>query len=185
MTDDAAAAFLSSLRVTALSQRNQRAADAIDRALVALRGDATCSCGHAKNRHLACEVKICGCQSFIALERKPLAGNQGATSGIASTAASPALKANSQLTSDSAQGTQEIERQWQPIETFDAEKNCSVLIAGPDGVGEAEYRGDEGWWWMNNYPSDSWGNRLAWPTHWMPLPDPPTDRALATLKGEE
>lgn len=60
---------------------------------------------------------------------------------------------------------------WQPIETAPLDK--AVLVAYDVCVGEAAYHGeDEGWYWANNDPTDSWGSRI-YPTHWQPLPAPP------------
>lgn len=65
--------------------------------------------------------------------------------------------------------------EWQPIET--APKDAEVLIAeivrGFYVVGEARYHHDaECWLWAGTDPSDHWAEPL-YPTHWMPLPEPP------------
>lgn len=68
---------------------------------------------------------------------------------------------------------------WKPIETLSPtqEPPTFVLIAErkPDGtyvVGEARYF-EAGWRWAGNDPTDHWG-REVYPTHWMPLPRPPS-----------
>lgn len=71
---------------------------------------------------------------------------------------------------------------WQLIET--APKDEAVLVAFVEPrplkrprssfVGEAEYRNGQ-WWWPNDYD----GAIDPQPTHWMPLPDPPTAPATA------
>jgi hypothetical protein len=68
---------------------------------------------------------------------------------------------------------------WQLIESLQPtqEPPTFVIIAEPkpDGsyvVGEARYF-ESGWRWAGNDPSDHWG-REVYPTHWMPLPSPPT-----------
>jgi hypothetical protein len=61
---------------------------------------------------------------------------------------------------------------WQPIATHDG-SFMEVIVATEDAVGEARYRGEDGWWWINNDPTDVWGERI-YPTHWLPLPDPPS-----------
>lgn len=65
--------------------------------------------------------------------------------------------------------------QWQPIETAPIDRT-DVLVAAParDGklfVSVARCLDGE-WHEVNHDPSDMWGGPL-YPTHWMPLPDPP------------
>lgn len=62
---------------------------------------------------------------------------------------------------------------WQPIESAPTDGTC-VLVAEGAAVGEARcYSEGEGWYWAGNAPTDSWGGRV-YPTHWMPLPEPPS-----------
>lgn len=61
---------------------------------------------------------------------------------------------------------------WQPIETAPVD-GTYVLVADGQTVGEAKFHEGEGWWWAGNHPTDSWGSAI-YPTHWMPLPSPPT-----------
>jgi hypothetical protein len=69
--------------------------------------------------------------------------------------------------------------EWQPIET--APKDGAEILLGFAGekwivqgrwVGDYKAR-DGAWWALNNDPTDAWGGEL-YPTHWMPLPSPPT-----------
>jgi hypothetical protein len=67
---------------------------------------------------------------------------------------------------------------WQLIETLGDPAEGRTIIGAeqkPDGsyvVGEMHWTQD-GWYWANNDPTDHWGRRI-YPTHWMPLPDPPS-----------
>jgi hypothetical protein len=52
-----------------------------------------------------------------------------------------------------------------------------VLLAVAEGrwVGEARYfEENRGWWEMNTDPTDYFDGQVSCPTHWMPLPEPPT-----------
>lgn len=64
---------------------------------------------------------------------------------------------------------------WQPIET--APKDGTEIIIGHDKKGwrtVARWLDDgEGFFEVNNDPSDSWGWGSMMPTHWQPLPSPP------------
>ena len=69
---------------------------------------------------------------------------------------------------------------WQPIETAPKDGRGILICAGSGEdrvVGEAEFSSDGAWWWANTVGEnwdpieETWGP----PTHWMPLPDPPTD----------
>lgn len=77
----------------------------------------------------------------------------------------------------------EAERGWRPIETAPKDGTRILLIK----VGWDTYEGRLGhtnyvWWGVIGYWSEEWGNwndgvepsGLADPTHWMPLPEPPT-----------
>ena len=56
--------------------------------------------------------------------------------------------------------------EWQPIETAPKD-GTRVLIFSVDEVVVAHYEGDM---WCENEYDNLWHN----PTHWMPLPEPPT-----------
>jgi hypothetical protein len=57
---------------------------------------------------------------------------------------------------------------WQPIET--APKDECVLVCDGNYVVEARFKSEEdGWWEINNDPTDAWGDQL-YPTRWQPLP---------------
>lgn len=71
---------------------------------------------------------------------------------------------------------------WRPMET--APIDAAIIVAVPSirhhqmevsyAVGEACWSDDEGsFYWANNDPSDTWGGPI-YPTHWMPMPAPPT-----------
>ncbi len=65
---------------------------------------------------------------------------------------------------------------WQPIETAILTPLRTVLVSDGQHVTAAEWYPDhEQWWEINNHYTDSWGSPL-YPTHWMPLPDPPQDK---------
>lgn len=70
---------------------------------------------------------------------------------------------------------------WEPIETAPKD-GTEVLVASPGRhhqpadrsyVAAARYHDGEGWYEVNNDPTDIWGGPL-YPTHWMPLPLPPS-----------
>jgi hypothetical protein len=62
---------------------------------------------------------------------------------------------------------------WMPIDTAPKEGTCLVCSEGI--VGEARYFEEErGWWWEGTHPTDATGGDVWNPTHWMPLPAPPT-----------
>lgn len=67
---------------------------------------------------------------------------------------------------------------WRVITTYDkASCPSSVLVATEHGVGEAMQHDDGAygsWYWVNTYPTDVFGPGQIYPTHWMPLPEPPT-----------
>ncbi len=72
------------------------------------------------------------------------------------------------------------ERQWQPIETAPKDGN-PVLLYWPYWRGRAVigYFAYTGKWCCIHALTDGPG-----PTHWMPLPKPPSDQARANVKGE-
>lgn len=67
---------------------------------------------------------------------------------------------------------------WQDIET--APKDGShILFVDAGVVNEGRYIEGHGWWLAHNDPSDSWGPGQLHPTHWMPMPEPPSEKANA------
>lgn len=72
---------------------------------------------------------------------------------------------------------------WQPIETFDGSE-AYVLVFDGSYVSEARYQPSEkGWWLANMHPTDAYDGQV-YPTHWRPLPDPPSVM-LAAAGGRE
>ncbi|ASY64438.1 hypothetical protein SJ05684_c30140 [Sinorhizobium sojae CCBAU 05684] len=77
---------------------------------------------------------------------------------------------------------------WRPIDSAPKDRT-PVIIAVPTKdrddyiVGEAYFHPeDNDWWWANNAPGDYHGGPISdinhhGPTHWRPLPEPPTLRA--------
>lgn len=71
---------------------------------------------------------------------------------------------------------------WQPIETAPKDGTSVLIAVGATGedkcVGEASVDTDSGRWWWANSHGEYWAEeidiRWGWPTHWMPLPEPPT-----------
>lgn len=87
--------------------------------------------------------------------------------------------------------TQDAGGAWQGIETYQSKKGREeVLIVSPGRDGRpyvsAAYwdADDKNWWEINNNPTDSWGSPL-YPTHWMPLPSPPTGGSALRDTGEK
>lgn len=82
--------------------------------------------------------------------------------------------------------------EWQPIETAPTDDGSCCIVAVPNYnnkaiknppmlIGEAHlvvrsyaYGTDVGWFWAGEEPTDSHGPGMIFPTHWMPLPSPPT-----------
>lgn len=65
---------------------------------------------------------------------------------------------------------------WQPIETYKASFD-PVLVCDADGyVVQAYYGSDRDVWWEWNSVDDGapGSDRRVYPTHWMPLPKPPS-----------
>ncbi len=55
------------------------------------------------------------------------------------------------------------------------EYNEEIFTAADVRTIHAEVAGhndEDGWYWVNNHPTDSWGGRI-FPTLWMPLPPAP------------
>ena len=70
---------------------------------------------------------------------------------------------------------------WKPIET--APKDRSVIIVSEKGaVGEAQWEEGAGWYWAGHHSTDHYGYQI-WPTHWQPLPAPPSFENSADNKG--
>lgn len=67
---------------------------------------------------------------------------------------------------------------WQPIENYDkAQHPLDVLVATPNGVGEARQHDDGAygrWFWANTCDDGAPGPGQIYPTHWMPLPSRPS-----------
>jgi hypothetical protein len=61
---------------------------------------------------------------------------------------------------------------WEPIDT--APKDAEVLVFGIEG-----YPGPPDRIWIASWSIDKWvepgDGRTIYPTHWMPLPNPPSD----------
>lgn len=92
-----------------------------------------------------------------------------------------------QLTALLERVAQDARPRWETIETYKATRVFeSVMVATKREygdcdwtVGEAYYRPEEGeWWWVNQAPGDfDPSDKIApEPTHWQPLPTPPTPR---------
>lgn len=69
---------------------------------------------------------------------------------------------------------------WRPIETAPTD-GTNILIAEADrgSCGEAyyDYNADrQRWYWANTGAGDYPDPREPFPTHWMPMPHPPSDR---------
>lgn len=62
---------------------------------------------------------------------------------------------------------------WQPIET--APRDRTMIIYGGEGWATVgRWLGKKtGWYQLNTDPCDSWADE-DFPTHWMPLPEPPS-----------
>lgn len=65
-----------------------------------------------------------------------------------------------------------VREAWRPIETAPKDGKNVLIASGSGEVGEARFHGEDGWWWINNDPTDAWGSEV-YPTHWMPLPAQP------------
>lgn len=62
---------------------------------------------------------------------------------------------------------------WRPIES--APRDQPVIVTNGESVGEASYHeSDNGWWWAGYHPTDASDGYVWQPTHWRPLPAPPT-----------
>jgi hypothetical protein len=66
-------------------------------------------------------------------------------------------------------------RGWRPIETAPLD-GTHILVAGPDGV-DVGWRCDASDCWRRPHTAeyDNDFARIAAPTHWMPLPEPPKE----------
>jgi hypothetical protein len=73
--------------------------------------------------------------------------------------------------------------EWRDIASAPKGSAYPVIIAVPRdggyGIGEAYYRSqddsDDGWWWAGTSPGDYYAEAIfPEPTHWMPLPEPPS-----------
>lgn len=62
---------------------------------------------------------------------------------------------------------------WQPIGTFKGDE-AYVLVWDGGHVSEARYHpSEDGWWLANTHPTDAHDGQI-YPTHWMPIPAPPS-----------
>ena len=62
---------------------------------------------------------------------------------------------------------------WMPIESHDGSES-PVLIGTETWSGEGYFNAErQEWYEKNNHHTDSWGGNI-YPTHWQPLPTPPT-----------
>lgn len=64
--------------------------------------------------------------------------------------------------------------EWRPIST--APKQQTVLVAGGDALYPVTAswdggHGEDDCWWVDG--QDDAHCEIGWPTHWMPLPEPP------------
>lgn len=61
---------------------------------------------------------------------------------------------------------------WQPISTAPTDGTCVIVSTIEGCVGEAKcYDGDK-WYWAGFDPTD-YVDGSVYPSHWMPLPEPP------------
>ena len=71
---------------------------------------------------------------------------------------------------------------WQPIES--APRDRPVIVTNGEAVGEARYlESDGGWWWAGYHPTDAADGYVWQPTHWRPLPAPPTQDSAMQQGG--
>ena len=71
---------------------------------------------------------------------------------------------------------------WQPIES--APRDRPVIVTNGEAVGEARYlESDGGWWWAGYHPTDAADGYVWQPTHWRPLPAPPTEDSAMQQGG--
>ncbi len=63
---------------------------------------------------------------------------------------------------------------WRGLESAPRD-GTRILYAGKDWVTVGWWDvHDEGWYEVNNHPTDAWGGP-DYPSHWKPLPAPPAD----------
>lgn len=70
---------------------------------------------------------------------------------------------------------------WQKLGEPDESKppfdGAHVLVADETSVSEARYLANSnGWWLANTDPTDYYDGRI-FPTHWQPMPAPPTQES--------
>jgi len=63
--------------------------------------------------------------------------------------------------------------EWRPIETHDGSSDEVIGGSATENWSCAMERHGDVWRCSNNPPTDAWG-RDIYPTHWMPLPSPPS-----------
>ena len=62
--------------------------------------------------------------------------------------------------------------EWMDIETAPKDKNVLVLDAG--FVSECYFNSESGKWWLANTAEHDFDHEdQIYPTHWMPIPEPP------------
>lgn len=75
-------------------------------------------------------------------------------------------------------GRQDAVSEWQPIET--APKVGTIIVAGPGWMATSSTPPSSGLFWTTHpplsgqRPYDLTSGMSQWPTHWMPLPAPPS-----------
>jgi Protein of unknown function (DUF551) len=77
--------------------------------------------------------------------------------------------------------------EWQSIETAPRNHGSEYLVSNDRGVFAAEFDPDwfdDGWWLISDGKDFERPLRGSAPTHWMPLPPPPTSPASEQALSE-